>query len=429
MAFVSTLVLAGLLGRGGVSGDVLPGPNVGVRVEQVSARERELFDKLAAPLLGREAWNDSLAYLSGQYLMVPLHAAFELDERKWQDDFRLHMSRLVKVPSSQLVKNPLSRMQYLYVASQFLALEVEAHGHSGLSKELEGYLYKIVEDRWQKEDAIAYGREPFKGVKARVAYKMGNPRVSQSHYKAITDEEMFLFAIAADLNYSSRVHGSSLRGKSLLTEIGSTAERVFKQFGVNQAGGGWLFQPGAWADHPDNAVAGSTFVAGTPRGNKKKDVAWDSSHFHRFSAFVNSYVRGASPGSGQETYYLDLKQRMGVQFVNKVLVKPSRDFVGYRTTNYMDGWNGVYRYGLDKNLGPTKGYQAYQLSGTFLLGWWSFLDQPKISDAYKSMVSLFPLTDDMRMTYEGPAFDANRKALSWYQNGWGELFVSLAAKM
>lgn len=420
----------GLLAKGPVldSSLISESPFV-VQHLKANDRERELFTKLADPLLKREAWGDSLAYLSGQYLMVPLHGAFELDEKPWQDSFTAHMGRLVDVPKEKLVKNPLSRLQYLYIASQYLVLQTQANGHSDSTRKLEKYLYGLAEDRWLREDAIAYGRSAFTGVKARVEFKLGNSRSALSHYKAITDEEMFLFAICADLSTTSRIHGSSLRGKSILKDVANTSERVFKQFGVNQAGGGWLFQPGAWADHPDNAVAGSLFVSGNPRGNKKKDVSWDSSHFHRFSAFVNSYRQGAEPDSPQYAFFSDIKQRMGVQFVNRVLVKPSSSFVGYRTTNYMDGWNGVYRYGLDKSLGPNKGYQSYQLSGTFLLGWWAFLDQPIVSQAYLEMTKLFPLSDELRATYEGPAFDPSRKALSWYQNGWGELFVSLASRI
>src|SRR4026209_654236 len=93
--------------------------------EPVTAHENELFKKNIGLSLTRDSWSDTLAYLHGHFLMVPLHAAFLLDQKDWQSQFEAQYKRLVKVPHDQLCKNPLSRLQYLYTGTRFLALSAK----------------------------------------------------------------------------------------------------------------------------------------------------------------------------------------------------------------------------------------------------------------------------------------------------------------
>ena len=398
--------------------------------EGLSPRDRELFSQRIEPLLKREVWDDSLAYLGGQYLVVPVHAAFKHDESRWIESYRSHMRELVKQPKEELVQNPLSRMQYLYVGSQYLALRSEKTWTND-ERELRDYLTRMIVDRWRSEDAIAYDSRPFRGVAARVQHKLGmrNPRVS--HFQAITDEEMFLFAIACDLLRADRNSGERNSRDRDLRDIRDTAVRVFKTFGENRSGGGWLFQPGAWRDHPDNAHAGKTSISRGLGKAKRDGVAWDASHFHRFAAFVLSYRDAFEPSSANYRFFEDIRKRHAQQFVSEVLVMPGGKFEGVRTKNYMDGWNGVYRYGRGGAIGRDNGYGPYELSGTFLLGWWSLLGREEIQDAYATMTSRFPLEEKLLEVYIGPVYKpkSERTAQSWYENGMGELFVSLASKM
>lgn len=96
----------------------------------------------------------------------------------------------------------------------------------------------------------------------------------------------------------------------------------------------------------------------------------------------------------------------------------------------MNGMNGVYRYSTAANVGEGKGYGPYELSGTFLIGWWSFLGDPEIDKAYGEIAKSFPLPEKVMMTYQGPVYEAPpRKAKSWFENGMAELFTSLGSKM
>ncbi len=58
--------------------------------------------------------------------MVPLHAAFSLNQLQWQQQFSEHFHRLIEQENEgtgvHLINNRLNRLQYLYLASRFLVL-------------------------------------------------------------------------------------------------------------------------------------------------------------------------------------------------------------------------------------------------------------------------------------------------------------------
>jgi hypothetical protein len=69
-------------------------------------------------------------------------------------------------------------------------------------------------------------------------------------------------------------------------------------------------------------------------------------------------------------------------------------------TNYMDGENGVYRYNY-VTQGVGNGYGPYELSGSFNLGWWSFLG-PTLTGPYQAQRSSLPFGSPEIATYTGP---------------------------
>jgi hypothetical protein len=97
----------------------------------------------------------------------------------------------------------------------------------------------------------------------------------------------------------------------------------------------------------------------------------------------------------------------------------------------MDGWNGVYRYGYITQ-GEGKGYGPYELSGTMLLGWWSFLPGEKIRDVYCYISSRFPLSEEEIKVYLGPDTTRDRhpsiKSRAQFEDGLLELISKLICK-
>lgn len=396
----------------------------------VTEHENELFKKNIGLYLTRDSWNDALAYLHGHFMMVPLHGAFLMDQKDWQSQFEAQFKRLVDVPHDRLCRNPLSRMQYLYLGTRFLALSAKTGRKCDVDDKLARYLTDELVDRWNNQEAIAFDHAPFRGVKERISHKMTLINPAKSYYSAITDEEMFMFAQAADLVVYAKKSGVRNPQESQLREILRTAMDVIRQRSEWTRSGGWLFDVGQWTDHPDLVHAGNPEIVPGMTQRKIENITMDTSHFHRFALFVMSLRDANEPGSGDYKFYEKVRAGLAKQMDTVVLQRPNSSFSGYRLTNFMSGQNGVYRFGSADDIGKDKGYGPYELSGTFLLGWWCFLGDPEINKAYGDIAKSFPLSEAVLRCYQGPVYKAPpRTEKSWYENGLAELFTSLGAKM
>lgn len=231
---------------------------------------------------------------------------------------------------------------------------------------------------------------------------------SSSYACVITDHELFLFAVAADVGtWQNSVRSGA---SPLVTDVMRAALTVLRDRTVPTAQNGWLFQPGYWSDHPDYLFAGHTEKREDMVPFPMQHVAEDSSHSHRWPLWLESLRSFYPVNSEPHRYITDLREGLHRQFFSQVLIPPTLAFRGYRTTNYMDGWNGVYRWGYE-TLGKSRGYGPYQLSGTLLAGWWTFLDSPAIRNVYSDVADQFPLSDEMRALYLGPDTARDRHEL------------------
>ena len=161
-------------------------------------------------------------------------------------------------------------------------------------------------------------------------------------------------------------------------------------------------------------------------------IAEDASHSHRTALWLRSLAAQYPQGSGENRYYLDLLRGLEVQFLDVVVVPPSAGFPSWRTRNYMDGHNGIYRWGYESQ-GPNQGYGPYEDSGTLLLGWWSFLGGPRIRALYADLAGRFPLPREVVQLYTGPGTRRERSETAsepnFFTNGAAELVCRLAARI
>lgn len=352
--------------------------------------------------LQRPLWKDSASYTSCHLLMVPLHHAYLTRDPKKIQEFRTHYTELTETWSKDpavLDPVPLDQLQYLYLAGRFLVLENQC-GEKKTWNCLENLIFHRVERFWLQDPAIHWSGKIFKGMRERMAWKLGLETGAKKFWKGINDDELFLFAIVGDLTLILNLRGE--KHPPFLDEINACAKRTFEQDSVFRPDGGWLFQPGVWSDHPDNLYAGRNAKAEGLSPASIQDVAWDSSHSHRFPLWIRS-LRDASPKSSKDWVFYDrILSGLGRQFVSKVLVSPSVNAPFYRLNNFMDGRNGIYRW----NYGHLKmgdGYGPYELSGTFLLGWWGFLPNPEIRSAYLFTAQSWPPSKIALDLYEGPS--------------------------
>jgi hypothetical protein len=429
MATVGLILLAVGLPASGCTGGLAGSTEPASFTEQDEVLD--LWHRTITPRLLSPLWTDAEAYNAGHFLMVPLHAAFELGMAEQQREFSAHFGRFAQqwfgTPMNDAVR--LARLQYLYLASEFVVLADTAQIPAGLVDSL----YEIVHRVWTVEPIWQWDRAPMAGaMRERVTWKLAASAVKRSYYRAITDDELFLFAIAADLRTRELRTGDVHPRSSTVRDVLLAAKAVFDQRAILQPAGGWLFQPGAWADHPDFAYAGRYVKVPGMAPAPVSDVAEDASHSHRMPLWLTSLARAYPPDRPERRFYEDLRRGLEKQFYEKVLVPPSRDFPAYRTTNFMDGRNGIYRWGY-VSLGPNDGYGPYELSGTLQLGWWAFLRSDRIQRAYQEMARQFPLPPDVwdlylhRRTTAPPLGSGSAADLGAY--ALRELLVRLAARL
>jgi len=267
-------------------------------------------------------------------------------------------------------------------------------------------------------------------MRERLTWKLSPGTARKSYYKGVIDHEEFLFAITADLVRYDRLTGRRDPSAKTLREILDTARKVYDQRVVFHSDGGWLFQPGVWADHPEYLYAGRDRKIARMAPAPLADVAEDVSHSFRRPLWLLS-LRGGARDNAEAAYYDDLRLRLDKQFFAHILTPPTASFPAYRLTNWMDGRNGVYRWGYS-NRGSTWGYGPYQLSSTFTLGWWTFLGTPRIKAAYADEGGRFPLSPNVLATYFPDLTDtstASARAVADPLMGFRELIVLLSARI
>lgn len=313
----------------------------------IDDKERELWTVTVTPYLEDDLWLDLYLYDAGHYLMVPLHAAFLLNEQSWQTQFSDHFNRFAELYENGEIEptsnNRLARLHYFYLISRFIVLAEQSGQEILVILGLVDILYDELDTIWH-EPAWMWGRDPFPtGMAERIEWKLNTFEVPYSYYRAIIDDELFVFAIAADLRTYERLTGYQNDLSPLLSEILSLAQLVFESE-VDVRDSGWLFQPGVWTDHRDYGFAGHNAKLRDMVPRPVEGIASDSSHSHRFPLWLTSLMEAYDINAPQREFYHNLRDELEWQFINRVLVLPNSEFDGYRTTNFMDGRNGVYRW-------------------------------------------------------------------------------------
>ncbi len=360
----------------------------------------QLWNANVVPALQKLPTTSALAYNDGGMLMVPLHGAFKRQDAGWERDFADHFQMFIKSTSS-LTDVTLSRLQYLYLASEFIVL-AQKNGHPELIPAgLPDFLFSQISAIWQEQPSSGYEHAPFHGMRERVLWKLNTPRVAKSYSRAILDDELFLFGIAADLRTFGGNPQELISWRQPLNDMLETLDRIFRHEIARTPSGGWLLQPGVWADHPDFKFAGNYRAERGIRPAPVADIAWDSSHSLRFPLWITSFMNAYTPGSPEYNFYSDLRQGLNQQFFSKVVVPPSVEFPCYRLNNYMDGRDGVYRWEYGE-LGPNNGYGPFQASGSLMLGWWAFLNTDDSKKLYHNIADEYPWSKDCLQLYLGP---------------------------
>lgn len=388
--------------------------------------------------LKQKLWNPIDAYDATFNLMVPMHAAYrngnEVRVKQFCDFFTRFTSDYDKDSYQQLDKiGFLNRLQFLYLVSEFLVLEKEYRHRLHpilqnivlhelkLAWESPAWWYsQCVDNAKSRSDGFFFD----KGMKERLFWKI-NANKKISYCTAVIDEEWFAFAIAADLYY---LKAQSKQQIFFLKDIlNMTYLTIFK--GVkskNAISQGWVFQPGVWSDHPDYAYAGNTDIRQGLKKSKITNITPDSSHATRWPLLLNSLARAYGSSKDYELqveFTRNLRIGLLNQFLNVIMVKPDNSFLGYRTKNFTDGNNGVFRYKYDLT-GTNLGYGPFQLSGTLFLGWWIFLpqnldrDSRQLKKLYCDLARDFPVSRKLLNAYKDRGSTIKKNPIFFQSNAF-----------
>ena len=375
-----------------------------LRQKEVSELD-SLWNRSVATYLRDSLWLKRDLYDAGHFLMIPLHSSFKINNKTWKTEFSNHFERFTD-NSKHIDDVTLNKLHYYYLISQFIVLSKQNDEYPELSNKLFHLLYKEINNLWNHEKAWQWThpkwrKVPFSSMRERIYWKLDNEIIEKNTFhNAIIDAELFTIAIAADLKFY--LHLSKKENSILLDDIVKTGVYIYKKrvvwsqeksswFNNVKA---WVFQPGVWYNHRDYKYAGNSILQKELTPKLKEGIAEDTSHSHRTALWLKSLENAYISNKKNKHYFAALIRGLEKQFIENVLVAPNASYPYYRTNNYMDGHNGVYRYNY-ATLGENGGYGAYELTGTFYIGWWSFLGTKRIKKVYKHIGKSYPLDDHL----------------------------------
>lgn len=396
--------------------------------EPLDEVEKERYEDIITELLDEDLWTTQDAYDTAHYLMVPMHYAYKSSNQNYVNMYQAFFNRFV---DDVILGNDnygfkelpiLYQLHFSYLISQYLVLSY-ANGYPVDNQEL---LFDFVEDvSYKLLFGVKCGWTGEKNFVTRVEKVLDGYEYEYKYQSAIPDNIWFSLAILSD---SKVIDEQRYYKNKYAAEIDDLAYRIFsdEKQNVVTEDGGWLFQVGAWSDYKDYNYAGNEKIYPEIQPKIREDITNDSSHFLRIPLMLHSYL-SAQTEDKKIKLFQNRIQQLSYQMKNKVLKNIDGKWL---TTTFMDGTNGVYRYEYHES---GVGIEGYDLSGSFLLGWWSFLEDPDIKNVYIDILNLFPMEGNQSNPYfdhttvrqQNKYFDADTA----FVNGMYELLVACASKL
>lgn len=406
------------------------------KAEPLSEPYQALYDSTVMELLKQTLWTERDVYDAGHYLMIPMYQAFWSGNQEEIQAFHRFFERFsADMRGGGYERQEFERLSALnkchifYLTTQYANLCAASGFAENIPWNVLSMAYDCAVDTFYVRKAN-WGRLT-NWLVERVAFKrvrkvLNGKTYSRHSYSAITDLETFPLAILCDLRALYAM--GALTPDKQMEEAADLAYQIFSSPLINKetSEGGWIFQPGAFSDHSDYAYAGNETIHEEIQPSIREDVAEDSSHFLRMPLFLRSY-QAAQTVEERQGLFQTRRRQLANQMANATL----KNVNGYwLTTTFMDGTNGVYRYSYHTE---GIGYEGYELSGTFLLGWCSLLDDDRITECYREILEKFPMPDKEQNPYfdpvttreQNPFFDMDTA----YDNGMFECMVACAANV
>lgn len=216
----------------------------------------------------------------------------------------------------------------------------------------------------------------------------------QVSYKgAITAKELLVLMSACDLLSLAKNNNIS---SALLNEMCQKGKALLK-LGMSSYGPEpWVWQPGKLSDHKDFKYAGNQKINENLQVKKVGNISMDSAHFYSKWPLFFLSARNSSQKAELLFFQNAIKGLVANLFKNVVSIDKEGCVVRYK--NFIDGTNGVYRWNFERR-GVTYGHSSFALSYTPFFSSLALLDNKKISDHYKKILSCYPYSKVEKKKY------------------------------
>ena len=395
--------------------------------EPLTEAEEALYEKTVSQLLTEDLWTPRDMYDASHCLMVPMHYAFASGDQDKISAFHQFFTRFYEDISGQDTyafsqqRYSVDKIQFLYFCCEYLRLCAHTGAYSLAPAGLYDYLYREIEYLFTESPAN-WGVE--KNTQTHIEQAVMGKEYAYHYYAGLSDSDLYPLAALCDLRVVAILSGEE--DTELMEEAAFLAYAVFASPDLitETEKGGWLMQVGVWNDYPDFQYAGNQEVTPDIQPDPREDIVFDSSHFTRYALWLSSFQLAQTYREQYDLLKLR-REQLANQLVNYVVQYV--DGAPLAST-FMDGTCGVYRYREETGVG----LQGYSLSGTLLMGWWSFLEDPKIDQLYQDLLAQFPMTAGLQNPYfdyattreQNPFFDMDTS----FENGMMECMTMLASK-
>lgn len=315
---------------------------------------------------------------------VPLIYSYDVKDSTVMEFFSnfFSLEKLIFVIENKLI-NPMEKTQYMYLNLEYIRRnrnmdKLILKRNKNILTQIEKTLLK----EWKHDKGEIWQEEAFhyQGRRSRIASILLHKipfQSEKSFHTAITDFELFCLMTGCSLASNQL----KLNGK-IKTEIEEFIVfmlQILKTQCKVYSDGRWLLQPGVWKDYSDYLFAGNTVLKENLTISKIDTISWDASHSARWPIFIHTLKSLFKTNTVENKFLTDFQKGLADQFMNKVVHQ--FDSIP-RFNNFMDGWNGIYRYNYST---MKQGYAPYTCNKHVFLSWWKILDDERINKMYQTI--------------------------------------------
>lgn len=338
-----------------------------------------LSDSVILDLFDMDLWIERDIQDASHVLMMPMHYAFKSNHSAAIAGFESFFDRFVETyeQSSFSALTRLQRMQFLYLASEFLKLGGKSEGLTEIIAK-NAHEDLLAPATWNVEATV---KEHLEQVLAHKSYK-------KSYYSMLVDADFYTLACLCNLKaIEIRNEDTEFSADCILALLSDPDLNTETEEGY------WLFQVGVAKDYRDYAYAGNEYAYEGMEPKIREDIVSDTSHFRRMPLWLRSFRDAQDSAEGYSLMQKRIEQ-LGNLFAEKVLRLEAGYWV---TTTFIDGTNGVFRYNYHGDGSLIEGYD--QSGGALFLGYWIMLNNERIRDVYAAILERLPLPADSTNPY------------------------------